>query len=225
MKKIIFIFLSAFLLNYSGLYSQSSDTTVQKKIKYISRWSLQFEVGYNFDIKSFKDLVFTTKYTFTPKAAIRFGAGVSINNEDVDYEINDPIQKIPSHTGNYDVKFMADFLYYPAPEAVIMFYFGIGPQAHFLYDYTESVQADLSKLVNDETKWGLGVNLTIGGEWFALSRLSFFAEYNISGVYQKGDAVSYRKSPENIISERVRSVSKGFVINPDDARIGISLYF
>jgi hypothetical protein len=223
MKKIVLICLTAFLFNCCNLFSQGLDTASYKKIKRISRWSLQFEVGYNFDLKSFQNLMFTTKYTFTPVTAIRFGPGAAFENEENELEADEQI--VNSRSKYYDFRFVADLLFFPNPRAVIMFYIGFGPQLNYIYNYNETVESDLSKRIRDEYRWGAGINLVAGGEWFAFSNLSFFAEYNVSGIYQKGEAITYMESIENIITDRVKAITKGIIIRPEDARLGISLYF
>ncbi|RPI18565.1 MAG: hypothetical protein EHM58_05150 [Ignavibacteriae bacterium] len=224
MKKSIVILLSAFLFTYCSLFSQSSDSASAKKIKHIGRWSLQLEVGYNFDIKSFQNLAFTSKYTFTPFSAIRFGAGVSIADGDKDVEVNEQTP-VSTHASNYDLKFVTDFLFYPNPSSVIMFYLGFGPQTDYYYNYAELIETDMSKNVTDEYKWGAGLNFVIGGEWFALNSLSFFAEYNLSGVYQKGETLTYKITTDKLITDKTKSLTKDIIIKSDDARLGISLYF
>lgn len=221
MKNILAAFL--LLLAVSLTYSQSNDTSNVEKNSLIKHsWSLQFGAGSNLAIQSFDGLMFSLKYHFTNKTAIRFGVGVLVNSHNSTEETF--FGSVPLKNDNENISFTASYLIYPKPGKFNL-YLGIGPRFGYSHDLEQRVFYDDSlnnKDVNETRAWSVGLQFNFGLEWFPVKNFSLFAEYIAYGTYGKSNTISkYGDFPQD---NRNTSVTNWY-FNGTTARLGLSVYF
>jgi hypothetical protein len=73
------------------------------------------------------------------------------------------------------------------------------------------------------TRWAVGINTIIGGEWFAAKNISLLAEYAVRAVYD------WQSGTETRVIENTREVimtdMKRLIFDAQSVRFGVSLYF
>lgn len=177
------------------------------------KWSVQFSIGENFTIKSLDGLMFSLKYDFNQNYSFRFGVGTLEQFANgVEYNSYYGSSEINRNKQNY---FMGgSFLVYPHPGKIFTFYFGGGP----LISYSHKLFSENSYT----TSWAAGLQFNFGAEWFAMSRLSLFAEYHCYGTYGKTSSKSYECGSAGC--GNVITTSTDWYFNGTTARLGISFY-
>jgi len=228
MKKRILIL--AFLFISINTFSQVTDSIKQINSLQKGSWSVQFEVGSDFKLSSFEGAMVSLKYHFSPKIALRFGAGFSGNNIDqrvefrdkyYEYYGNEPVTKY-----SYNIFLTSNFLYYLKHDSKINVFLGIGPRAGLINNYSERLYIDGYLGILDVESWAAGLNGVFGCEWFPVPYLSLLAEYSVYGVIGK----TSRKDWTYEIStgyrvEYYNTYSTDFEFKGNIVKLGLSLYF
>ena len=221
MKNIIIAFI--LLLSISLTYTQSIDSSgIEKNSLEKHSWSLQFAAGSNLSIQSFDGLMFSLKYHFTNKSAIRFGIGVLINSHNSVQQT--PIGSVPLKNDNENISFVASYLIYPKP-GKFNFYFGIGPRFGYNHNLEQGINYDDSlnnKDINETRSWSVGLQFNFGLEWFPTKYFSLFAEYIAYGTYGKTNTIyKYGDIPQ----DDENTSETNWYFNGTTARLGLSVYF
>lgn len=211
-NKISILFL--FFLPCLILAQQKDTTTGEIKNSLVKgSWSLQFEVGYSFTLNSFDNLLFSLKYHFNGKNALRFGIGINTNVSNGNVEENVSETDITNYTHDYIL--LLNYLIYPLTKSNIHLFFGAGPRFRFhnsRHDYyEEGTYKHLS--------WAAGIDGVFGVEWFAVKNISFIGEYHAFATY--GRTTNERSS--NGGTEK--TTTNDFNFNGGNARLGLSVYF
>jgi len=228
MKKRILIL--AFLFISINTFSQTADSVKQINSLQKGSWAVQFEIGSDFKLSSFEGVMVSLKYHLSPKFALRFGAGFNGRNNQQIYEYREHYY---GYTGSepvsnfYDnVFFNINCLYYIKHDSKINVFFGLGPRAGYITDYSEHFYLDGYKEILDIESWAVGLNGLFGCEWFPVSYLSLFGEYSAYGTFGK----TIRKDwvYENSTGYRVEyynRYSDDYEFRGNIAKLGISIYF
>lgn len=132
-------------------------------------------------IQPFQSGVFG-KYHFTNRDAIR--AGIDFKLDTRKREDNATFGR-SFESWNRKFSLLAQYVFYPAPEAVIHFYFGGGPTAGFSSGLGTATNTSVDSLGNpifypyrvEDSEWSVGLSGLFGIEWFATKHLSLLAEH------------------------------------------------
>lgn len=228
MKKRIHIL--AFLIISINIFSQQIDTIKPVNSLQKGSWSVQFEIGSDFTLQSFGDVLVSLKYHLSPKIALRFGVGYNATLYDREHEYYKYYYEINSKgvtaSNSNNIFITGNFIYYLKHDSKVNIFCGIGPRASYDDIYNEYWYYDGYKDIMDNESWAVGLNAVFGCEWFPVSYLSFLAEYSAYGTYGK----SIRKNWLYEISTQYRieynnSYSKGYEFRGNMARLGLSVYF
>ena len=165
-------------------YAQTSTKTPVNSLKG-GKCAVSFLLGSPSNSGNFGSLNLTLKSQVTKIFAIRLGGAAYLNygNSTATNEGFYFNQQNQSST-NADV--FLNFLFYTNPSKPLSFFLGLGP----VYQYKESKSQYLPtrSLYNgdsyvSERGFALGGFVVLGAEWFAYSRFSLTAEYNLSYTY------------------------------------------
>ncbi len=226
MKILKSLILAALLI--STCFSQSSDTVGYSLEK--GSWSLQFQVGNDFQLTSFDGVIVSLKYHFTPKFAFRFGAGMNLSSNDIqitDFEystgefFDEPVSKSVR-----DFLLTTYFLLYPKPNALFKIFFGIGPRGTYAFSHDEGFNTNIIKIIREDEIWSAGLNGIFGVEWFPTGYLSLFGEYSVYGTYGKSTVNQYETNVDTgeKYSYYYKS-SDNLIFRGNIARLGLGVYF
>lgn len=205
-------------------------------------WALQFQISdRGFTLRSFQGLAFSGKYHLSDKKAIRLGlefdASISSGTHEeyrrTPYDTMSTIADIDSNMQS--IEFVAQYLVYPSVEANVNFYFGAGPLVQFFrVDAEPEITSEyvdttyVSKPINYNKTWAVGINGVIGVEWFATKNISLLAEY---GVALKYTSLKFIRSYVYVSKDglfyfnRYEDDKEFFEFDPMSVKFGLSVYF
>lgn len=218
-------FLTAFC------FAQTKDLTTENNSLTKGSWAVQFQVGSNFTLSSFENVIISLKTHFSPKLALRFGVGVNAYYND---RLFDFIENYNTYTGsniplnNNDLRItlLAKMLYYFNPKSTINIFAGLGPIGTYSNSRSEYFQIEGRKTYRTYYSWDAGLNGVLGCEYFPLHFLSIFAEYSVSATYGESTEKVYS---ENYYTKEVRDYykyeTKNLIFTGNTVRMGLSLYF
>lgn len=228
MKTILSLFLVLFAA--SSFYSQQTDTNLINSLKKGS-WSIQFQVGNNFNLNTFEDVSISLKTHLSSKLAVRFGASLNANMDDQtisykEYYYGYTGSNIPVNRNSLSFSLLAKMLYYFNPKSRINVYAGLGPLGTYSHNYYEYLYTDYYlEYLHDDT-WSAGLNAIAGCEFFPVKYLSLLAEYSVTGTYSKSSRKdNVKQLPYGAIVEYRYVESTGFNFRGNTVRLGLSLYF
>lgn len=192
-------------------------------------WSCQFQVGPNFDFRSFDDAMFSIKKHFWDKSALRLGFSANYRNSDQDRESyyfpTDTViideSKAENDLTGFDINLV--YIKYGDLDKQIKVYYGFGPM--FNYYKTESQTRDDFRVnKTEQTTKQYGLTASLGGEWFVNKAISLMFEYNVLGYYQKRD---YERSQvvNGTLTNKDTYENTDYYLDGFDAKFGISVYF
>jgi len=230
MKKIIITFIISMTLLSASLFSQQTDSLRnQPEILKKNKWAVQFGVGYDFQIGSFKGLMFSLKYNLSKYSALRFGADYTGRGDKEKYEEDDLFTK-----NSYDLSedyhqatIECSYIFYTNSSSRFNLYWGIGPAGRFGYIYDEGQDYQINKYIrtHERISWAAGLNALLGVEWFPISDISLFAEYEVTGLYGRTYDTHYLLNEKRLYVEKYKENSEYWSFDGNNARLGISVYF
>lgn len=218
--------------------SKKKKSNVQKY-----QWGLQIALDgkgeENSDDNDYQGIRFSLKRQTSKHTAVRFNLG--FYGHKVDYSRHGLFES-RSITIDLDdnrrfdfteVNLSAHYLYYPAPDNKFQFFWGAGPRLSigetepgtvlvyhdYRYgDYYEEVYS------NNSTKLGLGVETTVGSEWFLGRNFSLLAEWGV--ILQNEwylfelDYDGYRGTVDDI-----ETINDGLHLDASRFKLGVAFYF
>lgn len=201
-------------------------------------WALQFQIRSSFRLNDFQGMTFSGKYHLSNKKAIRLGlefdASIS-SGTDEQYHVSpyDTISTIADiDSSTQSIELVAQYLVYPSPEASANFYFGAGPLVRFFRIDAESELISeygdttyISRPINYNKTWAVGINGVIGVEWFAAKNISMLAEYGVALEYRSVKLIRNYVSSRGDSFTRFEDDKKFFEFNPISVKFGLSVYF
>lgn len=212
-------------------YSQTIDSSNQINSLQKGSWSIQFQVGSNFNLNTFEDVSISLKKHFSSKFALRFGASFNANQEDQsvsyrEFQTGYTGKDIPVNRNNLSFTLLTKALYYFNPKSKVNVYAGLGPFGTYSHNYYEYLYIDNYLEYNHTDTWSAGLNVILGCEVFPASYLSVLAEYSIAGAVSKSDKKNNVKIlPYGTIVEYNYVESTNFSFKGNVVRLGVSLYF
>jgi len=206
------------------------------------RWSLDFAVGPNFRLGSFKGTSLSATRTTSLASAWRFGIGYAISSR---HDVRDDVISPDSAaTARNHGDFAGDRLSLTGvvmrlrrfqPARRIGAYWGLGPSVGWDRSHDENViSPDPSIPFQVENHYfhqvTLGLDLDVGAEAFVARSISLFGQYESSGGYRFSRDVERFQlfdvatgKPVTLLDQRTDRTHEWF-LNPGGVSLGISIY-
>ncbi len=190
------------------------------------RFALQFQITENFQLTNFQGTVFSGKYHFSTRDAIRLG--ISLNFGDAEYETTvtrlDTLvtDKSTGDVEGFRITINTQYIRYIKVIDNISFVGGIGPFLQ-LYDTNSVTTIDENgEEVTRETNrngYSTGADLVFGVEWWFYKFMSLSADYGLK--------ISYSSIEDKFKDDKIdgRSKSSSFDISGNHVNFGITIYF
>lgn len=183
-------------------------------------WALQFRIGDDFALSSFKGSVVSAKYHHSDRSALRLGFSTSFSFGDLEEGVTGDVNAEPRSGDDEERSMTVDFqyLHYASSAHWAHPFFGAGP----VFGYFERE----SSLANESTSqsqfmqsWFAGLAGTLGVELFPASGIGVHAEYGVS--------LGYRSTEEQAASGgRVNSrEADSWRLRGEGVLFGVSVYF
>jgi len=190
------------------------------------KFALQFQITENFSLSNFQGTVFSGKYNFTSRDAIRLGISVNFNNSKSDGNSTWPdtnLVNTSSHNVNrIDIIVNAQYIYSINMLNNTGFFIGMGP---FLKYENNEIEQNVNSNQSNDTRietskyYGLGLDLISGVEWMFNKSMSLSAEYGLRFIYLSGEVVDDRQIYRQERNEH------NFYISGNNVKFGITVYF
>ncbi len=197
-------------------------------------WALQFQIGSNFDLRSFEGTTISLKKFTGRSSAWRTGLSFSLRTQDddlsgyIDTTIS-PVRTVDNNTFSIDA--VIQRIFYTAPRSKTAFFFGVGPTGGYrhgkLSQRTDYTDGRFTSSERKENSWSVGLSTVMGVEWFLRRNLSLLAEYGMVIDYTHN-----KRTTTNVTYDLVRTrvsvdetVSKVFAFDDQAVKLGVSLYF
>jgi hypothetical protein len=193
--------------------ARAQDEAPRKAPPYPGVWGAQLQLSDVFRGESSTGTRILVKRMGSRYAGFRLGAGIDVSWADDDTVDSTETRRIESNEYTFDLS--AEMLFYPIRDRRVQPYFGFG--VVFAYsDLSSERTPDGTALSGSAT--GYGGIATLGGEWFAVERMSLYAEYglqiiswNRSAEYDSaGGSTSKRDLTEGGFSTRSVVFGLGF---------------
>jgi len=210
----------------------------QKEATSLNRWSFMLAVDQNLEDEDYHGLRFSLKHQNDEHSAVRFNLGI------VGRDLHN--NGIYIHPGGYfvDMDDSPDFdvtganvsvqyLFYPAPQRKLNLYFGIGPRfsadeaeqdvmVTYYYDYPYDY---VDYYADDLTRLALGVETTVGFEWFLGRNFSLLTELDfvIQNEWYAFD-VDYYDNFGRVKTE-VETFDDGVHFDASRLKLGLAFHF
>ena len=232
---MVILMLPAITIFSQDATKLADDSTPNSLLK--SKLAFQYDAGYNFANRSVIPVVFSLKYHFSDKRALRLSVGMNLNEHGFGHghpegrPLNDTVHfnsHFDGHNGNIEnLNISLNYMLYPAPKKVINLFFGLGPrfgigETHF--KGAENFEPDSSKGRNS-TSWSIALAGVVGLEWFATRSFSIFTEYDVAAGYQKRNYWDADYNPAAGTYTLTEVKSSEFRLTDLSARLGLSIYF
>lgn len=202
-------------------------------------WSLQFQIGENFDLESFEGSVVSLKRHFSPGAALRlglsFGAVVSDQSLESESTVADTSMQTVTGVQDHDeqhIEVTLEYLGYPNPDSKMNLFWGVGPflslsrsQSDVSQKLTLSEGEDVRSISEECRSWAVGAVALLGVEWFATKAISLHAEYGLAIAYTSWK--TERERSDNVYSQVTvdERAEDEWGVNGKQVLFGLSVYF
>jgi hypothetical protein len=223
-SKISFLLFSLFISStFSGIgFSQN--------VSYLDsldgKFALQFQITDNFSLTNFQGTVFSGKYHFNKRDAIRLGISLNLGKIDSETEYNfldtTIVNNSKQEENRFDITINTQYIRYMNVTESIAFFGGIGPFINFFKLTRErAIKAGEidDKLKTETNGFTTGLDMIIGVEWWFHKHMSLSAEYGIQFAY---------RSSENIIRDEEKEGKTEYTtydLTGNQINFGISVYF
>jgi len=225
MANIIFcIIFSLLSIHFANAQDSLKTKRPETHSLYKGSKSLQFRIGNDFSLTNFDGLSFSGKKHYSGKSAIRLGLDVSASITHSQSR-NQESNTSSNNNDRQEITLNALYIYYPNPEGIFKFYWGIGPSVGFYRTHSNgwSISYGLERTIRTETRWSFGGLVVMGAEWFANRNLSIHAEYNIFAYYSQYNDNRRTISGDTSTYNKWKSYS-GY-IESEYVNFGLSVYF
>jgi hypothetical protein len=219
---ILYLFLAIILFYIGNGFSQNASYLDSLDGKF----ALQFQINDNFQLSSFQGTVFSGKYHFCSRDAIRLGLSIEFGDSESETEITridtTDFDRVKSDDSRYSATVNTQYIRYLGVTNNISFFGGIGPFVRIFNLTTESIINENGIDVKRESKrngFSTGADVILGMEWWFYKYMSLSAEY--------GMKFSYMSSEDKLKDDtiEIESTSKSFYLGGNHVNFGITVYF
>jgi len=199
----------------SPLTVVAQDTSPDKTPPYPGTWGVQLQVSDAFRDASTLGTRLLVKRMGASYAGFRLGAGLGVNWSDDDSVDSTDATQVQSNATVFDLS--AELLFHPIRDRSVQPYFGFGVVFGYASLSSESTP-DGAEVSGSATGFG-GIGV-LGGEWYAIDRMSFYAEYGLQLMSWKMSREYTRANASGSTNDRTEGgLSTRSVV------FGISFYF
>jgi hypothetical protein len=215
------LFIFSFLIT-NTIFSQTTSHLDSLEGKF----ALQFQITENFSLSNFQGTVFSGKYNFSNRDAIRVGISVSFSDSKSDGTNTRPDTNLVNTSSNdanrFNIVLNAQYLYSLTSINDIGFFIGLGPFLKYennRYEQISTYEQNSDVRIETSKYYGVGLDVISGVEWMFNKSMSLSAEYGLRCIYLSGEVVDDRE-----VYRHERNESN-FYITGDNVKFGISVYF
>ncbi len=220
--KIYFAFLFASLIFVTTSFSQSTSYLDSLDGKF----ALQFQINENFSLSDFQGTIFSGKYHFSSRDAVRLGLSVSFRDSERD-EIGSRtdtnlVTTSSGDVNNFDITLSAQYLVYLSNISNIGFFIGAGPFLRYennKYEQSSNRPPLESTRTTTLKSFGVGLDFISGVEWMFHKSMSLSAEYGLRFIY-----TSHESTDDNKVFRQERN-EDSYIITGNHVKFGITVYF
>ncbi len=216
--------------------SKQKITSLQK-----GSWSLQFAYNNYLGFDSFKGGNISAKYHFTENSALRFGVNLNLKTNKQNLSNNTILNDTSSNSDLFffdkkndfiNISIVTDYVFYITTKKHINLFlsggviFGIGyskEDTKNAFGTLDSIDVIGDRKINTSN---IGINFSIGAEWFMTPNFSIHGEYQTSAIYQYSKSnITATKFGNRGNIQLIETVDKSFGFSPGNLLVGVSLYF
>ena len=200
-------------------------------------WAMEFQINRTDVIGPFRGATIALKKQRSDHAAWRLGltldffAGTTDESDAASDTSFAASRTRNSHSDRQSIGVSFLRISYPAPEAAVKPYWGVGPS--FRYARSAGHESDVNlgarydprplRFTSRGHGWGAGIAGVAGAQWFATPSISFLAEYGIAAEYSS--SITAQHSTVGGYRRDADYRSSGFSLNSTGVALGLSAYF
>jgi len=192
--------------------------------------AIQFGIGNYFDVEAFNSKSISFKKHLSAETAIRVGIVLSASSykeeaNSRDY-INDTLisSKSISYSPTYSISAEVSTLYlwYLSTQSDFYLFLGLGPELRF-----DRREYSTSDYYDQNRTWSIGMEGSIGAEWFVTHRFSLHAEYLANALYvgSKENGWNTDVNGNRLVVEDFDNTSTAWRFQSGTVAFGLSIYF
>ena len=190
------------------------------------KFALQFQINDTFSLSSFQGTIFSGKYHFSCRDAVRLGLSLELGDSDSETTSNQidtvNIDTYKRDRGSFAVIINSQYIRYIRGTESISFYSGAGP----FFSYGKSTASgeieqgtDTAKIESASDFYSVGLDLLFGVEWWFSKYMSLSAEYGIKFMYRSNEVLD----KVGVIKRELTETN--FRITANSVNFGLSVYF
>jgi len=217
-----FLFFTIFVFSFSTIclpqasYLDSLD----------SRFALQFQITRDFQLTDFQGTIFSGKYHFSRRDAIRLGLSLNFGDSEhkSDYSGIDSVflNNFNGDENRFSITINSQYIRYFSLAENIALFGGVGPAFTFRSrdeELKKSEDGTVEFRNTNSTEYSIGCDIILGGEWWFHKQLSLSAEYGANFSYSSFEGEANSDEVEG------KTDASSFNISGDNVRFGITVYF
>ena len=176
-------------------------------------WALQFGIKGDLTLGAYESGSVSFKQLLSQRSALRYGVSIHYYYSNSNGEYHDMLSEL-----------FVLYQRYLDPDAIVKFYWGMGPYLSFGYNYGirsfyDSYDESIKK------RFGAGWYLLGGVEWFVTDVISIHAEYRGAALYSWYSSRAEKKAPNLDVWVRERDNSSFKFSANEGVLFGLSVYF
>lgn len=218
----LFILFSFSLISANNSYSQ--DDSYLDSLD--GKFALQFQIDDDFQLSNFQGTIFSGKYHFSNRDAIRLGLSITFDDAESETETSRPDTNLVNTSSRdlnrINIVINAHYLYSLFITGDIGFFLGLGPFLKYEYSKNKFFHNTLpSEYSRTETSkgYGVGADLIGGVEWLFHESMSLSAEYGLRFIYLSREVTDDREA------YREKSDEDYYRISGSNVKFGLTVYF
>ncbi|HEX7878932.1 MAG TPA: hypothetical protein VF720_05950 [Candidatus Eisenbacteria bacterium] len=191
-------------------------------------WALQFRVGNDFTLDSFKGGVLSVKHHSSARTALRLGLSTSLrfinqSDERLQGEV-EASQEMDAD--EQSVALTLQRLKYLAPEKRLTPFWGVGPFVSWSHQNQErEIEPELLVEHGSASSWSAGLTGNLGVEWCPTSHIGIHAEYGLSGGYSHQRQTTEVDETDTRPADSLTRESNSWFLYSNSVLMGVSAYF
>lgn len=226
--KNCFSFLFASLLFVSTGFSQSTSYLDSLDGKF----ALQFQISENFNLSSFQGTIFSGKYNFSSRDAVRLGLSINFGDTEEDHTGSrldtNLVSTARKELNSFNFVVKTQYIYSMSITNDIGFFIGGGPfisyttsssESKWLANQVETMRTYTSDII------GIGLDLINGVEWMFSKNMSLSAEYGLKFTYLSSEEKRVSENNSGNYGTTEKSNRKTYLITGNHINFGITVYF
>jgi hypothetical protein len=190
------------------------------------RFALQFQITDNFSLTDFQGTIFSGKYHFAKREAVRIGLSVSFGDSETETELTRldtaETDKSKQESKLFSITLSTQYQRYLSVADNISFFGGIGPFVTIFDRTMESIineEGTDAKRKSQRKGFSTGADIILGTEWWFYKYISLSAEY--------GMKIIYSSATDELMDDTIKGKSTltSFGIFGNQVSFGITVYF